>query len=50
MRHNPNYLSVIFRVVCDSTKLGQTIVVTGSSPRLGAWNPLQGLYLSTSES
>ena len=40
-------LSIIFRVVCDRTKLGQVIVVTGSSRRLGVWNPLQGLYLRT---
>jgi len=40
-------LSITFRVVCDKTKLGQAIVVTGSSRRLGAWNPLQGLYLRT---
>lgn len=38
---------VVFRVVCDSTELGQTVVVTGDSSRLGSWNPLQGVYLMT---
>ena len=42
-----SHLSLVFRVVCEQTKLGQAIVVTGSSTRLGSWNPLQGLYLST---
>ena len=45
----PSGLCVVFRLVCDSTKLGEAIVVTGDSRRLGAWNPLQGLYLQTNQ-
>ena len=50
MRHNNAAinLNVVFRVICDSTQLGQTVVVTGDSRRLGSWNPLQGVYLITS--
>ena len=42
-------LGVVFRVTCSETEFGQVLVVTGQSARLGSWNPLQGLYLSTNE-
>ena len=44
--HEPETF-VKFTVECNRTKPGQVIKLTGSSPRLGNWNPRYGFTMHT---
>lgn len=39
-----------FVITCPSTRLGETVVIVGSHPVLGAWDPAKGVALHTTES
>jgi len=42
--------AVVWEVLCDATSYGDTLLVVGADPALGAWDPDAGLQLSTDPS
>lgn len=40
---------VVFEAQCGDTRLGDSVVVVGSVPSLGEWDPVKGLVLSTDD-
>jgi len=42
--------TVVWEVLCDATSYGDTLLVVGADPALGAWDPDAGLQLSTDPS
>ncbi len=47
---HPNEAGVLFNAIHGTTEWGDRVVVTGSSPALGSWNPWEGIELDTSTS
>ncbi|MBW2458755.1 MAG: hypothetical protein JRI68_29925, partial [Deltaproteobacteria bacterium] len=46
----PNEAGVLFNAIHGTTEWGDRIVVTGSHPALGSWDPWRGIELDTSTS
>lgn len=42
--------AVVWEALCDATSFGDTVLVVGADPMLGAWDPDAGLRLSTDPS
>ena len=43
------YAPLKFKLYCTSTRLGETVKVTGNCPELGNWNPSNALSLCTND-